>query len=108
MIDPRAHDEAEAQLYEDYAKAEARLSSHVDRMHAMVRDRKDYVGRTPAWRMTGGQVIDQLKAAVAMGDERDLSHPMKPSEAMARESELRTEVAKVMLAIADAAAVYRD
>jgi hypothetical protein len=50
----------------------------------------------------------QLRIAAANGDARDLSHGTTPSAAMAKEEELRTEVATIMLAIEDAETVYRE
>jgi len=108
MPDPRKHDEAEAALFDALAKAEQRLSYHIDQMHSLVNDRKDYQGNRSVWRMTHAQVIDQLKAAVATGDKRNLTYQVTPSEVLTREGELRTESAKIQVEIEKAEAIYRE
>lgn len=105
MIDPKAHDEAEAALFEEMAKAQRNLDSHIDRMHYMAGDRKDYVGRRQVWRMTGAQVDDQLRF---LGDKRDLSYSMTGTEALRHEGELRTALAEIQVAIHEMEEIYRE
>jgi hypothetical protein len=106
-VSPREHDEAEAKLFEAYERADRDLTAHRATMHYLAGDRKDYRGHRPVWRMTLAQVIDQLKAAVAAGDKRDLSHGTTPSQALAEEADLQTEVARIMTAINEAEAIYK-
>lgn len=70
-ISPKAHDEAEAALFDELAKAEARRDSAVSQAHHRSGDHKRSVGREYRWGMSDDEAIQNMRTRV---------HRMGPDE----------------------------
>jgi hypothetical protein len=69
----RAIDTRLAALYADLSKAQSVHGAKLDALHYMVRDRREYHGRTPIWQLSHPAATAKAAQLVAEGKDDDLS-----------------------------------
>lgn len=95
QIIPAEHDARQFALIQDVAKVESQLWSLRDKMHAMAGDRKRWEGKRQVWQMRWSEVGITLSYLVEQGDADDLRHGGRPSQLLARDTELIGQMAEL-------------
>lgn len=94
-IIPAEHDARQAALNGELAQAEASLWALRDKMHAAVGDKKEWHGKRRAWQMSWGEVGLALSAMAQGEDADDFRNGGRPSELLARDSEIIERMARL-------------